>query len=306
MNKTRIVLILLIASALASSFFWWQARSTRLAMQQVVEAGQKAKPPLWVVRDADTTIYLFGSVHMLPKGVEWLNGPIAKAVNSSDSLVMEIADSDAEVAGDSSIAKMATDTPVPPLAERVGTDNQAVLKQKIGGLSHPQYDRMESWAVALDMNRADMVAAGFDAKYGVESVIRPYFVDKRKPVTGLETVRYQMGLINDLPPAVQTKMLIEALNSEKAMRETVKPMLAAWAKGDVAALESTFFKSLEADPIVRERMITQRNRNWADWIDTRMHKPGTILVVVGTGHLIGPQSVQALLIPLGHKSDRLQ
>ena len=37
-------------------------------------------PALWKVADEDTTIYLFGTVHALPKDVEWFRGPIAEAI----------------------------------------------------------------------------------------------------------------------------------------------------------------------------------------------------------------------------------
>ncbi|OYZ38942.1 MAG: hypothetical protein B7Y31_08800, partial [Novosphingobium sp. 16-62-11] len=60
-------------------------------------APRQMKPALWKVADEDTTIYLFGTVHALPKGLVWLDGPIAAALDESSELLTEIPDvSDAE------------------------------------------------------------------------------------------------------------------------------------------------------------------------------------------------------------------
>jgi uncharacterized protein YbaP (TraB family) len=59
-----------------------------------------SRPALWKVADADTTIWLFGTIHIMPRGGEpWLAGPVAQALNGSDTLVTEILPTDMIAAG---------------------------------------------------------------------------------------------------------------------------------------------------------------------------------------------------------------
>ncbi len=306
MNRTRIILILFMAVAIISGVYWAKGRGAKESMKAAVEAQQKAKPALWAVRDADTTIYLFGSVHMLPKGIEWLEGPVANAVNTSDALVMEIAGADADVIASHDIAKMPYDTKVEPLLLRIDPAWRRRVQTDIDASTLKRYDSMESWAVALDLNRQALEKSGFSSNAGVETVIAPFFRSKGKPVTGLETALFQMQMINDLTGEAQSTMLNDAIAKRADAGSRVKKLVTAWADGDMAALEKSFADDLEGMPGVREQIITKRNKNWAAWIDERMDQPGTILVVVGAGHLIGADSVQSMIKPMGHESQRIQ
>ena len=49
-------------------------------------------PALWMVKDADTTIYLFGTIHALRPGMPWFGGQVAQAFAESATLVTEISD----------------------------------------------------------------------------------------------------------------------------------------------------------------------------------------------------------------------
>jgi uncharacterized protein YbaP (TraB family) len=52
-------------------------------------------------------------------------------------------------------------------------------------------------------------------------------------------------------------------------------------------------------------LLVDRNVNWAEWIDTRLDKPGVVFMGVGAGHLGGSDSVQAILAKRGIKSARI-
>jgi len=49
-----------------------------------------ADPALWVVKDEDTTIYLFGTIHILRPGLSWFDEGVKKAFDESGELVTEI------------------------------------------------------------------------------------------------------------------------------------------------------------------------------------------------------------------------
>src|SRR3546814_1294920 len=79
------------------------------------------------------------------------------------------------------------------------------------------------------------------------------------------------------------------------MKEQFQQLIAAWARGDVTALEELADDELKANPNVRKVLLTSRNARWADWIAKRMDTPGTVFVAVGAGHLAGDDSVQHML-----------
>ncbi len=302
----RIIVLGFVLAALAASYLSYQGRMQREALKGIVEEGKRAKPALWQVKDADTTIYLFGSVHALPKGIEWLDGPVASAVNTADALVLEVADLSDSAMNDPKIAAMAYDTEVPSLADRVGPDNLAALQRRLGNKPHTQLDKMESWAVSLAFAQQSYAETGLSADHGVEQVILPYFKSTGRPVSGLETAFAQIKLLNDLPPAAQQTMLLRSLAPQDQRTRMFKPMLNAWAKGDMAQFERAFAGDFADNPVLYDRLIVARNRAWADWVKARMEQPGTVLMVVGAGHLVGKDSVQALLEPMGHQATRLQ
>ncbi|MGI9360936.1 MAG: TraB/GumN family protein, partial [Parasphingorhabdus sp.] len=47
-------------------------------------------PALWVVKDEDTTIYLFGTIHILKPGLSWFDEAVKDAFDESEELVVEM------------------------------------------------------------------------------------------------------------------------------------------------------------------------------------------------------------------------
>ena len=60
------------------------------------------------------------------------------------------------------------------------------------------------------------------------------------------------------------------------------------------------------DPVLYRRLLTDRNRNWADWVGQRLKQPGTAFVAVGAGHLAGKGSVQDILQKRGYRVRRVE
>ena len=82
-------------------------------------------------------------------------------------------------------------------------------------------------------------------------------------------------------------------------------MQSAWNRGDPAIFATMLDQMRTNSPESYNVMFTQRNTNWANWIAKRLQKPGTVFVAVGTGHLAGPDSIQAKLAQLGVRSSRI-
>ncbi len=279
------------------------------AAAQAPAAPRPAEPALWVVSDADTTIYLFGTIHLLPKGIDWQHGKLSDALAKSDELVIEtIVDEKNPMQFNSAINALAFGSTLPPLRERVDADKRDELDAAVtaGGLPPTAYDRMETWSVAVLLLGAKFRKIGLAPEDGVESILRKRFAEKNKPVEGLETMVEQLGYFDRLPEDAQRALLEGVIVPDEDMSTDFGSMLDAWRTGDVEKIAKTFDKDLAESPPLRDGLMVQRNRNWANWVEQRMARPGSVMVAVGAGHLAGTDSVQRYLETKGFEVRRVQ
>lgn len=273
-------------------------------------AKPEARPALWKVADADTTIYLFGTIHLLPEGLEWQTPALKQALAQSDALVLEAVLGDDPMKQAQALMKLGVSPGQPPLLERVPGDKREQLAGlvKEAGVPMAVLDRMETWAAALTLVAVTFqkMNMGLKAKAGVESVLQASLKGGTKKVSGLETVEQQLGYFDGLSEEAQRTFLLGVLDDPKGARAEFQAMLEAWRSGDVDAIARTFDAETTLSPELREALMTRRNLAWAEWIDKRMDQPGTVLVAVGAGHLAGRDSVQAMLKAKGLKAERVQ
>ena len=266
------------------------------------------RPALWKVSDADTTIYLFGTIHLLPKDLAWQSPKIAAAIKRSQGLVLEtVMDKDPQKTG-AIMAKLGMSPNLPPLLDRVPADKRAALQKVVtkSGVPLAVLDRFESWAAALTLASAGMRDLPVSPEYGAEATLSRQFTTASKPVTGLETPAQQLGYFDSLPEAAQRKFLVSIAEDDSSAKAEFDAMIAAWGSGDVKKIALTFDDELKLSPELTEVLLKQRNRNWAAWIGERMRKPGTVFLAVGAGHLAGSGAVTELLAARGLKVSRIQ
>ncbi|MEA3009828.1 MAG: uncharacterized protein QOJ91_1520 [Sphingomonadales bacterium] len=265
-------------------------------------------PAMWKVADADTTIYLFGTIHLLPKGQGWRTAQMDKALASADELVLEIANVEDPMASAQAMAKLGMSKGLPPIAERVPEGKRAALRAMIAESGYPEavFDRLETWAAALPLLGVTFKRLGLDPTLGVERQIGTPFRSSGKKVSGLETVEQQLGYFDSLSEDAQRALLLSVIEESADTRAQFAAMLAAWASGDLKGIERTFDDETQLSPELKAALMGRRNSAWADWLARRMEKPGTVFVAVGAGHLAGRESVQAMLKKKGLKAKRVQ
>lgn len=278
------------------------------AVPQSADA-KAAKPALWAVSDSDTTIYLFGTIHLLPANYQWRTPQFDKAVAGSQQLVVETIIDESnphEMLG--ALATLAFSPGLPPIAERVPPEKRAALEAAIkkSGLPRPSFDRMETWAAAFMLLGNQFKEMGLKTGAGVEAVLRNAFASQGKSVGELETNREQLSFFDGLPEDAQRALLEGAIEQPQTMSRDFDRMLTAWAQGDLAALDRFFNGELSAVPALREALLKRRNLNWSRWVQQRMASPGSVMVAVGAGHLTGRDSLVDLLRRSGFKVRRLQ
>ncbi len=269
----------------------------------------EARPAVWKVADADTTIYLFGTIHVLPADYAWQNGPIRDAIADADALVIETVLGPDPAALARLMMRMGIAPPgQPPLIERVAPEKRGALAAMIARSGFPpqSLDGMKTWAAALMLVGTTLTDMKLAAGNGVEPQIEASFRARGRPVEGLETPGQQLGFFAGLPEAAQREFLGTLADDPGKMRGEYDAMLAAWSRGDAKAIAATFDEELKESADLRETLLVRRNANWAKWLEARLEKPGTTLVAVGAGHLVGPDSVQAMLAKDGVRAARLK
>jgi len=264
------------------------------------------KPALWKLADADTTIYLFGTIHLLPEGVDWRTPALDRAMAAADTLVLETTISGDMMATAQTMAKLGVSPGLPPILERVPADKRAALAEaiKASGVPAKAFDRLETWAAAMTLMALQLQQMGYNPELGVEKGLEA--AKGSKQVVGLETVEQQLGFFDQLSEPAQRAFLASAADDPEAAKAQFEAMLKAWSSGDVEGIARTFDSETTLSPELREVLIKRRNAAWAEWLQKRLDQPGTVMVAVGAGHLAGTDSVQRMLAARGLKAERVQ
>lgn len=267
-----------------------------------------AHPALWMVKDADTTIYLFGTVHLLPNDTDWHWPALDKALSDSDSLTIELTD-DNPARMQALVLQYGLD-PGHPLSDKLSAAENATLTRAAqtagvpGGASTLQM--MRPWLAGLTLTVAPLLKAGLDPAHGVDKLLKAQMQAAGKPVNGLETSEQQIRFLADLPADVQLDFLRSTLRDVDKDSGELTTLIDAWKRGDVATIARIEDEDLARQaPALYQRLLVQRNQAWAVKIAAMLQHPGTIFIAVGAAHLAGPDSVQAQLESHGTPVARL-
>jgi len=231
----------------------------------------RATPALWEIRDADTTIYLFGTFHTLDARTAWFDNRVRKAFDDSGELVLE--------------------TIVP---EDISGFRATVTEPDGSGKLKPFIAQTNA---AVGQGRS----LGMSIDHGADAVLRRVAVDMGKLVGGLERFEEQLGTLASIP----APSAVPGFKSVEPAPVSVTDLLRAWANGDTVAF-STMLAGFEAKaPVAYRMLIADRNAKWGQWIANRLDRPGVVFVAVGSGHLAGKDSVQQWLAARGISANRI-
>ncbi|MBX9575134.1 MAG: TraB/GumN family protein [Caulobacteraceae bacterium] len=294
----------LAAALVGSPAAWAQDAAPRVVPQAAAGSG----PALWVVKDADSTIYLFGTVHVLRPTTAWGSPVVDAAFDASDRIYFEITNPDDQAAAMPLIQQYGL-SPQRPLSTLLTAEELARLDEaaKTIGADAASLDMLRPWLVALSLSVAPLTRAGYDANSGVELVLRARAEAAGKPVLGLETLDEQIRILAGLPEETQLAFLRETLESYEEATTVLDGLVDAWAKGDVEGVERIGVTDMQTgSPELYATLLTRRNVNWVRQIDGLLDGSGTIFIAVGAAHLAGDDSVQVLLEREGVTVERVQ
>jgi uncharacterized protein YbaP (TraB family) len=260
-----------------------------------------AEPSMWVVKDADSTLYLLGTFHLTKPGMDWWSDKIDTAFESSGELWLEASENGDDAIVQNLVLKYGFDHER-PLSSKLSEDdwNKVLSATKLAGVPVSAIEEMQPWLAALALVVAPMVKAGYDPQLGADKQLEARAMSANKVVRTFETPEQQIQFFASLPEQSQVSFLVQSLDDVAVGPELMDRMAAAWVAGDAATLEvMTLQRVRDEAPDLYDALIVRRNRDWSEQIVTVMKGAGTSFVAVGAGHLIGEHSLPAILAERG-------
>ena len=286
---------------------WLRSLAFTLLAAAFVPAGAQDadSPALWQVAGAKGKVYLFGSFHMLPPDVKWRSPAVDAALKQAQVIVLE-----------TDLAEARDPKKMQPLIQKygmlpAGTTLSATLPEEMRpelermtkelGLPPAAIEKLRPWFAAIALTATAMSQLGFDPKEGIENQLLAFAQAEGKTLGSLESNESQIRLMADLKPDAEAALLGATLKQLDELPGMLDDMLAAYRKGDTAGLEKTINAGLADVPALRERLLKGRHEHWLPQIEKMMKDGRNYTIVVGAAHLVGPDSVVALLRAKGIK-----
>ena len=277
-----------------------------MLFSSLIAAPAAAEPAMWVVKTPTTEVTLFGTVHELPAGLDWLSPKVAARFDGADTIVFEtiLPDDSAALAGLLQI--LGQDAKLKPLADRMDSAHRAALLKTAGDFKLPLagLTPMRTWLAALTLSSLASEREGLSQADGVEATLTARAKTAHKPIVGLETPGQQLGYFAGLPEPDQLALLDVVLDEMPTDAADIRSLLTSWQGGHPDEIAAD--KELHATPALEKTLLIDRNARWAAWIAGVLKRPGKVFVAVGAAHLAGDNSVLAMLAKQGIIAERVR
>lgn len=291
-----------------------QPAMNRGALAQAVvdtpAAGPAAGPALWKMADSDTTIYLFGTVHILQKSIAWRTDTFDAAWNASSTVYLE---ADTQAANGPEIQTLVRDLGVNPpgtmLSSYLSPESRILFAEIAGtiGLSPVALEPFRPWLASVVFGVQWLVAQGGDPSAGVDTILDMDARKSGKSLRFLETPEQQLRILADIPDAVSAKSFEAGLRDVRDNPTLFKDVVSRWLAGDIKGQEALLEIDNDEPREIFEAVFARRNEAWVKELTRVLTEgQGTFFVAVGMGHLIVDRSVNDLLADEGMTLERVQ
>ncbi len=274
-----------------------------------VSAGTAQTPPppnktfLWTISSKTATVDLLGSVHIATRGLYPLDARIETTFQRAHTLVLETSlDPASQMQAGQKLARAGTYPAGDSIDLHLDREVQELLQQRLkkSGSSFDQMRSFRPWFAAVILTLAEMQKLGYHPGLGIDS----YFAGKakdQKRIVALETIDEQVVLFSGMSDPIQGAMLKEVLTKLDDLGELMEKAQSSWRTGDARAVEDLMLAPMRREyPDVFQRLFVDRNRRMASAIEGYLRTTGEYFVVIGSGHLIGPQGILDLLQANGY------
>ena len=269
-----------------------------------VRADTVATPALWHVQGRAGDVYLLGSVHILPPGVQWRSPAIRAAIDRADIFIFEVPQDEKTIG---QLQKLIAAKGYLPAGQSLRQQVRPALRRDYdaavaaSGLPPLAVDRMRPWLAGLQIMFAQIAKQNFSADNGVDKQLAAEATKTGKPIRYLETIEEQFALLAPDDRALEMEEFEASLKDLSDVIAKVQPLVTAWSKGDVQALDDMINGELDQFPAARKALLDDRNQAWLPRIRSLLGEKRTFFIAVGAGHLTGPKGLPALLRGAGYK-----
>lgn len=280
-----------------------------LAFAAPARAETVIAPALFVARDADSTMYLYGTVHVRRPGAPWGGADAQAALADADEVWTEMEMSpEADARAAQAVLTLGAAQPGRPLSSWLNEDERARLAEVCAriGISPSSLETMQPWLASLRLSLAPMMMAGYDPLSGVDRAIDAIGDAQGKRMRSFETEREQLSFLSSLSDDAQHEMLLEAISDSEDGPAQLDELTSAWERGDTAALERAIIDEMRTlYPELYGVLFRTRNAEWIDVLINELEGEGVDFVAVGAGHLLGEDGLVALLRANGYSVERV-
>lgn len=261
-------------------------------------------PALYTARDDDTTVHLFGTVHLLKPETQWRNSSFAQAWANADKVMFEadVDSVDAQTAVAALVQQHGVLAQGDNLFGYLDAEQSTQMQDFAESLGAPRlaFAPLKPWMASIQISMQHLIRSGYAPGAGVETVLAAEAKSDGKALVYLESLEDQVLAMSSLPMPDQLAMLNATLVAVKDDPDGLDRLVNNWSQGNQQVLAEEFIDidalgSLE----VYEALIVRRNQNWVPAIQELMNEPGVKFVAVGAGHLVGDDSVLAMLTDKG-------
>ena len=266
-----------------------------------------SKSTLWEVKGSHNSVYLLGSIHVLPASAYPLHPAMQKAFNDSQRIVFEV---DLNTVSQRAVLQEFEEVGVYPpgdnLEHHVSPETIKLVKEVLArlGISYEKARRFKPALLGELITSRYTELAGFREDLGVDRYFYSQAKNSRKPVLGLETVRDQARVLTS-DDATGEAHLVEAIASLPAAKAILDELVIAWKAGRINTLDRLLNQDEWNDPKSFESMFLQRNQKWLPQIERFLQSDGNYLVIVGSGHLVGDHGLVRTLHDRGYRVKQL-
>ncbi|QUL38759.1 TraB/GumN family protein [Erythrobacter sp. JK5] len=286
---------------------WWTLAAPLLLAACDDDPAPEGPPPsplLLQITSEDGAVegWMLGTIHALPDDVEWRTPAIERVIGDADLLAVEVANLEDREAISAIFAELSRSTGLPDIVQRLPPSQRADLADLISraGFTREHLGTTETWAVALLLAQVD---AQGKPENGVDRQLIRAFTDRE--VRELEGAARQLTIFDTLPENDQRDLLAGVVEESSDQRDNPGRLRDAWLAGDVAILEEATTTGIMADRELREALLVERNRDWAAQLAALLRARERPLIAVGAAHLVGPDSVAAMLEQRGYTVTRV-
>jgi len=267
-----------------------------------------AAPAIWKVSDADSSIWLFGSIHLLPQGTDWRTEVFDTLVHEAERVYFE---TDLGPAAQTNIIALTMQRGFAMDGRLLNQRIDFKLMSKVRtaaeelGVAVPTLLAMRPWMAASTISMTALALAGYDPQAGVDQQLTREIPVERQGF--LETAEEQLDAVAGGTEDEQILMLQATLAEMPRLVSMIDDLMDAWLKGTPEALADLFLAEMGAyGEGFMDRLIVQRNRNWVVQIEDMLERNEKAFLIVGAGHLVGDYSVVTMLEEQGFTSERVQ